>query len=129
MQKGDHVRYWQSLAEEDVATAQYNIEGGRHVPALFFLHLATEKLLKAHWVKDNVSNTPPFSHDLQKIAADSSLTLSAEQYDYLSIINTWNIEARYPDYKRTLYRIADGVYMQQHFTAVSDLFQWLQSAL
>ena len=130
MVKQDHIDYWRQLAAEDMDTAQFNLKGGKHVPALFFWHLGLEKILKAHWVKDNFSDTPPFTtHDLQKLISGTSLQCDADCYDFLSIVNTWNIEARYPDYKRTLHRIATGSYMAQHEQKITDLYKWLRLKL
>ncbi len=64
--------YWKNLAEEDLSTAIYNLQGHKALATLFFFHLAIEKLLKAHWIKDNISNTPPFTHDLQKLFTETT---------------------------------------------------------
>lgn len=50
--------YWKKLAVVDLETSKYNLEGARNTVALFFFHLSIEKLLKAHWVKSNISNFP-----------------------------------------------------------------------
>ncbi len=126
MDKQGHIDYWEQLAKEDFETAEYNFAGKRFVPALFFLNLSIEKILKANWVADNLSNTPPFTHDLQKIASETDVELNATQYDYLSVINTWNIEARYPDYKKRLYQIADETYLNHHLKKCAELLQCLQ---
>ena len=117
MVKQDHIDYWHQLAAEDMDTAQFNLKGGKHVPALFFWHSGLEKALKAHWVKDNFSDTPPFTHDLQKLISGTSLQCDADCYDFLSIVNTWNIEAGYPDY------------MAQHEQKITELYEWLRSKL
>jgi HEPN domain-containing protein len=129
MTKQDHILYWKNSSNEDLETALYNYSGKRNVPALFFLHLSVEKMLKAVWVKDNQSNTPPFTHDLQKIAGETDLEWDAAHFDYLSVVNNWNIEARYPDYKLTLHKIATSAYMQMHVERVKDLLLWLQGKL
>ena len=129
MNKNDHIEYWRQLAISDFDTAVYNVAGKMHVPALFFFHLCIEKILKANWVKDNMIFTPPFTHDLQKIASETDIEWSAENFDYLSVINTWNIEARYPDYKRTLQKIASAHYMKIQQKKVAALLQWLEQKL
>jgi hypothetical protein len=94
----------------------------------FFYHLAFEKIFKAFWVRDNTSNTPPFN-DLTKIYGETSLTLNLDDYDYLSVITSWNIETRYPDFKLTLHKRADKKYMAIHQLKLKTLFQWLLSQL
>jgi HEPN domain-containing protein len=127
--KKEHINYWLELALEDFETAVFNISGKRYVPALFFYHLSIEKILKANWVKDNISNTPPFTHDLQKIAGETEIEWDAANFDYLSIVNTWNIEARYPDYKNTLQKIATVEYMNKHHEKLKILLHWLEQKL
>jgi HEPN domain-containing protein len=129
MTKQDHIAYWKNSSAEDLDTALYNYNGKRNVPALFFLHLSVEKMLKAIWVQDNQSNTPPFTHDLQKIAGETDIEWDANYFDYLSVVNNWNIEARYPDYKHTLHKIATSSYMQMHVQKVQDLLKWLQEKI
>lgn len=57
--KEGHIDYWKREAERNWETALYLKKGSQRVMALFMLHLVTEKLLKAHWVKDNIDNQPP----------------------------------------------------------------------
>ena len=129
MEKKDHIRYWLNGAEDSWNTAVYNLAGKQRLATLFFFHLTLEKLLKAHWVKDNVSNTPTFTHDLQKLFSETSLDHAAEWYDYLAIVNAWNIESRYPDFKNTLYQIATDVYLNAHAEKVKTLREWLLSTI
>lgn len=114
---------------DDWDTAEYNMKGKRNTAALFFFHLCVEKLLKAAWVRSNVGNTPPFSHDLVNIANQTELEIEAEWYDYLNTINRWNIEGRYPDYKMKLHAIANEEYMNVHFNKVNSLKEWLLSKI
>jgi HEPN domain-containing protein len=129
MTKEDHIKYWTNDAERNWETASYLKQGKQNVMALFMLHLVVEKLLKAHWVKDNVDNTPPRTHDLQLLFKQSELSLSTEHYDYLSVINQWNIDTRYPDYKNKVYQIATELYLENHFTKVSELRECLLEKL
>ena len=82
LSKEELINYWKTMAEEDISTAIYNLKGHKALATLFFFHLAIEKLLKAHWVKDNLANTPPFTHDLQKIFSETNLKLEVEQLEY-----------------------------------------------
>jgi HEPN domain-containing protein len=64
MNKQDHIRYWLTTAQHDIESADDIFEAGRYDWALFVGHLALEKVLKAHWVKNNAGNIPP---NLEKI--------------------------------------------------------------
>lgn len=127
MTKEEHIGFWKESAHDDWQTACYNLDGKKMLPALFFFHLTIEKLLKALWVKHNVGNTPPFTHDLVTLYQQLDLEMPAEWYDYLNTINRWNIEGRYPDYKRKLHALAGDAYMNHHFQQVGELRQWLLS--
>jgi len=51
---------------------------GNNTWALFIRHLVLEKLIKAWYIKVN-SKTPPFIHDLVRLAEKNNLTLDEEQ--------------------------------------------------
>ena len=127
--KEEHILFWKDSALEDWDTAIFNVQGKRHTAALFFFHLCIEKLLKALWVKANASNTPPFTHDLVTLASQAEIEISAEWYDYFSTISRWNIEGRYPDYKRKLHAIANETYINHHKEKLQELKEWLRSKI
>ena len=102
--KDQHIEYWLSTAKEDLETVDYLFAGDRFVHALFFSHLALEKVLKAHWVKNNEENTPPKSHNLIYLVEKSNLSLREAETDFLQQLNAWQIEGRYPDYLSKLGR-------------------------
>lgn len=97
--------------------------------ALFLFHLTIEKLLKAVWVKQNIDNIPPRVHDLIYIYNQTDLTLENVWSDYLSVINEWNIESRYPDYKLKIYERASAKYVEEHLRRVEKLSDLLLNEL
>ncbi|WP_410780084.1 HEPN domain-containing protein [Hymenobacter sp. 5516J-16] len=58
MTKQDHVNYWKETAEQDWSSAQALLVAGNYLNSLFFAHLVIEKLSKALWVQENVSDHP-----------------------------------------------------------------------
>lgn len=56
------IEYWTRAANRDWKAAQDLASLGNLVQALFFAHLVIEKLLKAHWVKDNEGELYPFKN-------------------------------------------------------------------
>ena len=74
------------------------------MPSLFWGHLVLEKLLKAHWVKDNEGNTPPKIHHLVYLAEKTKLSVSEETIQFFYLMNQFQLEGRYPDYIQTLYK-------------------------
>ena len=59
MTKLEHIEFWKISSEKDFPTVDLLFKKKHYPQALFFGHLVLEKALKAHWVKDNVSNIPP----------------------------------------------------------------------
>jgi HEPN domain-containing protein len=52
------IEYWINTAKTDLDTAELLIRESRNIHGLFFCHLAIEKALKAHVVKDT-GQIPP----------------------------------------------------------------------
>ncbi|HLF63378.1 MAG TPA: HEPN domain-containing protein [Saprospiraceae bacterium] len=104
MTKQDHIAYWLNMSRRDWETVDVLYTGGRFLHALFFVHLALEKLLKAHWVKDNLEDIPPAIHNLVQIYDQTELDLSTEETDVLQGMNQYNITGRYQDYKDKAYQ-------------------------
>ena len=125
LSKSDHINYWKQSSADSWETAAYLYDGKKYPEALFLFCLAIEKILKAQWVKDNVNNFPPRIHDLHSLYAETTLELDAESLDFLSTINRWNIEGRYPDYRFTLKKMATQDYMEKQFVKLNVLKQCL----
>ena len=71
----------------------------------FFLsHLMLEKLLKAHWIKDNEGNHPPKIHNLIKLSVNIKLKLPESDLEFLAVMNQFQLEGRYPDYIQGVYK-------------------------
>lgn len=110
MKKEEHISYWLNMANRDWESVIALYKSKQNMQALFFAHLVVEKLLKAHFVKDNIENTPPFTHNLETIYNQTNLELAPNLYERLSIMNGWNIEGRYQDYKDKFYKMCTPEY-------------------
>lgn len=64
MSKEEYIKYWKLSAEKDWIVVQNLFDKANYPHALFFAHLVLEKLLKAHFVKDNSSDSPPQEHTI-----------------------------------------------------------------
>ncbi len=102
--KQKHIEYWNRSAIDDLEAIQFLMMGKKYLQALFFTHLTIEKLLKALWVKNNLENVPPKTHNLTYLYEASSISLSEEDEVFLQTLTTFQIEGRYPDYISNLYR-------------------------
>jgi len=99
MTQTDIYRYWIESSDDAFETMGHLMASGDYQWALFIGHLVIEKLMKAHHIK-KTGNEAPLSHNLVLIAQKGGLELLEEQKDLCADINTFNINARYEDYKR-----------------------------
>lgn len=104
MEKKDHIQYWKTTAARDWKRVNLLLKNRDYVFALFCAHLTLEKLIKGHWVKDNIGNFPPKIHNLVRLAEYISLKFSEEETDFLRQMNNFQLEGRYPDYQQALYK-------------------------
>ena len=63
-----------------------------------------EKLLKAHWVKDNTDNHPPKIHNLISLASKITLKVPEKDLEFMAVMNQFQLEGRYPDYVQGVYK-------------------------
>ncbi len=47
----------------------------------------------------------------------------------LITITAFNIEARYPDFKRTFRRMCTAEYTARHMIVIKEMFRWLRSQI
>ncbi|MEO8148994.1 MAG: HEPN domain-containing protein [Bacteroidia bacterium] len=119
--KSIHIQYWKEGAEESWQSAETLIAGGRYMMALFCWHLCIEKLLKAHWVKDNEGDYPPRIHNLTILHDHSKLNLTEEMQADFRVINFWNIEGRYPDYRNLIFKTATKDYIESKQKMIENI--------
>jgi HEPN domain-containing protein len=102
MNKDEHIIYWSSQVESDFKAAEVLCIAGYFAQSLFWAHLSIEKLLKALWIKSNTSNTPPFVHNLLRIALETNSDFTDNELEYFTEMNVFQIKGRYPDYMENL---------------------------
>lgn len=129
MDKAAYIDYWKLTAEKDWIAANHLFEKGDYLHSLFFGHLVIEKLLKAHWVKDNQSDVPPKSHNLLFLSSQTMLNPDSDILRLFSQINQFQLDGRYPDYKMNMYKIADETYTQALLINIEKAMLWLMSSL
>lgn len=69
--------------------------------ALFFLHLSLEKTLKGLYLS-KFNKPAPYTHDLLQLTNEVKFETTETENKQLSEISTFNIAARYDDYKYRL---------------------------
>lgn len=111
MTRKQHVDYWLHGASENMKDMKSAIKTKRRTNAMFCGHLAVEKMLKALCAVRNV--TIEREHKLLKLAKDSGyiVHLTSVQQQELLIITSFNLEARYDDYKRRFQSVCTPQYV------------------
>ncbi|HQI73022.1 MAG: HEPN domain-containing protein [Smithella sp.] len=124
MEKQDIVKYWIASSDLDHEVMQSLFTNGYYSWSLFLSHLVIEKLLKAYYVK-NIDENYPRIHNLIEIAEKAALILSENQKVILEELTTFNLRARYPDYKNRFYKKATRQFTEDQISKVNGFRKWL----
>jgi HEPN domain-containing protein len=128
MKKDEVIKYWIESAERDMKTMIHLYEKKDFHWSLFLGHLVIEKFLKALYVKKK-SEQPPYIHNLLRIADKAEITFTEEQLDILTTITSFNIEARYDDYKSVFYRKCTFEYTTIWIDNIKEIAEWIKEKL
>lgn len=128
MRKEEHIEYWMNSSDRDFQAMIHLFEKGDYTWALFIGHLVIEKLIKGCYIK-NVSNTPPFIHDLIRLAEKANLELDENQKDLVDTISAFNLQARYDDYKMEFYRKCTKDFAENWINIIRELREWIKTKL
>jgi hypothetical protein len=55
--------------------------------------------------------------------------LTLEDSDFLTVVNSWNIRGRYPDYTSRLYQNTTDKYLKEQIEKVQKLKKWLEEKI
>jgi HEPN domain-containing protein len=122
------ARYWLTESDEALIVAGHLIEKADYSYALFFGHLAVEKMLKGlHAIKKG-QHAPPI-HNLLRLAKAVDIELDASHTEALLRITAFNIEARYPDLKQGFRQRCTPEYAAEQMKTITEMCQWLRSNL
>jgi HEPN domain-containing protein len=122
------IAHWIESSNEDQETMQILYNSKKYAWALFIGHIAIEKLLKAIYIS-KFSRNAPFTHNLYRLAEESGLVLTPEIADKLDFITTFNIEARYDDYKKEFFSLCTPEFTEIWLNNILELIKWLRKAL
>ena len=101
------------------------LEKGHYTWALFVGHLVIEKLLKALYTQKFDVN-PPFINDLYRLAEKCTIGLDEDQKDRLDTITTFNIQARYDDYKMEFYKKCTKKFTKEWVDTITEMRKWIK---
>ena len=119
-----HINYWLTSASRDRKTMETLLKNGERAWALFLGHLTIEKLIKAICVArgSGVEKT----HSLDKLAVKAGLPISQTKMIELAELSTFNIAARYPDYKAKLHLLCTPAYTHNWMVKIQWWYKYLR---
>jgi len=119
---------WINSSDENFDTMIDLYNSGRYSWSMFIGHLCIEKLLKAYFIK--VEHTHCLNlHNLMRICELARLELTQEQKDDFAMITTFNIKARYDDYKQSFYKKSTKEFADKWIEKIKSYRQWIKELL
>jgi len=122
------ILYWRASSDLNYGTMQNLMKSGEYPWALFMGHLVIEKLIKALYVK-KLQKHPLLSHDLLRLFEKIDISLPSNYDEWLDKITTFNLNARYDDYKLSFHKLCTIDFTNEWITKIEILRQWLINQL
>ncbi len=121
------MNYWIESADEDYDTMLYMKAGKKNTWCLFMGHLVIEKILKGLYAKNNPNNPiAPKIHNLILLSQKANLEVPQEIREKIQTINTFNISARYDDYKKSFDEKCTDDYTKEQVKNIEEVLKWLK---
>ena len=124
------MEHWVESSDSDYDVMMTLYKGEKYAWCLFLGHLVLEKLIKAIHAKNNP--TAPYAakkHDLLYLADKSGLALDDDKRAKLDLITTFNMNARYEDYKKDFSKKCTKEYTDKQLTTIEEIRTWLKAQL
>lgn len=122
------TNHWIITSDRDYETMMHLFEKKDFHWALFIGHLVIERLLKAAVVK-RTKNHAPFTHDLRRLAKLSLIEFNETNKKWLDTITTFNLNARYDNYKQDFYIRCTPEYTEEWVAIIKELRLWIKKQL
>lgn len=122
------VKHWVETSDDDFNTMLTLHDSKSFSWSLFLGHISTEKLLKALYVK-RFREHAPFTHNLYRLGELIGLEMSDEYSDWFDEITSFNLNARYDDYKKEFYKLCTPEYTQAWIEKIKTIRTWIKEML
>lgn len=120
--------HWIETSNDDFRTMNKLLKAKTYNWALFVGHISVEKLLKALYVKLHERHAPAI-HNLYRLAELCELELTDEYSDWLDTVTSFNINARYDDYRKEFYNLCTPEYTKLWIARIKELRKWIKNKL
>ncbi|MDD4192450.1 MAG: HEPN domain-containing protein [Mangrovibacterium sp.] len=122
------INHWITRSDQDFETMIHLYHSKDYHWALFMGHLVIERLLKAGVVR-KTKTYAPFTHDLRRLAKLSGIDFNDEQKRWLDTTTTFNLNARYDDYKQDFYERCTPEFTEIWVSTIKILREWIKQKL
>lgn len=119
------IKYWVTLSEYDIKTAEAMLKTGRYLYVLFTCQQAVEKMIKALVTKET-NKLPPRIHDLLKLAEIAHLSLDMKQKKLLGKLSYYYIETRYPEEISNMAIKTSKDVARKYLIKTKELLKWIK---
>ena len=119
----DLMNYWFNSSDDDFDTMKVLFENHKNTWCLFIGHLVIEKILKGLYAKDPIA---PKIHNLILLSQKINLNVPNEMKEKIQVINTFNISARYDDYKKSFEEKCTNEYTAKQIKNIEEVYKWLK---
>ena len=126
----DLMKFWIESSDRDYVSMIKNYETKQYTWALFIGHLMLEKLLKGIYAKINKENPyAPKIHNLNNLASKCGIKLNEKQTRILFTCNSFNINARYEDYKNNFYNKCTQQYTLEQIKNIEIMREYFKNII
>jgi len=122
------VQHWLDSADKNQETMIHLVDSKDYSWALFLGHLVIEKTLKALYVK-RLQKHAIFTHDLLRLSKKIDLELSEDFEEWLDELTTFNLNARYDNYKQEFHQLCTKEFTEIWLERIEKLKLWLKNQL
>ena len=122
------VKHWIDTSDDDFEAMLTLYNSKSYLWSLFLGHISTEKLLKALYVK-RFKKHAPFTHNLYRLGELIGLEMTDEYSDWLDEITSFNLNARYNDYKKEFYNLCNSEYTKNWIDKIKIIRTWIKEML
>lgn len=127
MKKEELINFWFESAENDLDTMRLLYKNKKNTWSLFIGHLVVEKLLKGLIIRNNSDVLiVPRIHNLILLSQKAKLVVPNKIKEKIQVINTFNISARYDDYKKTFEEKCTDSYTKNQINNIEEVVKWLK---
>jgi len=127
--KDEHINFWIEQAEDDWKAVFSLYNGKNYLQSLFFAHLVVEKLCKSLWIKHNIENIPPRTHNLIHLISATPIEMADDKSEFLLNLNRFQLEGRYPEYLTKMHNICNESFTKSMIDSTNNIRIWLLGKL